>query len=41
MVSVENSRESVGRAIERLDDLMEELGVGLQEEKKKSTQGEH
>ena len=30
MGSVENSHESVGRAIEQLDDLMDELGVDLE-----------
>ena len=29
MGSVENSHESVGRAIEQLDDLMDELGLDL------------
>ena len=36
MDSVENSNESVGRAIEQLDDLMDELGLDLE---KKSPQG--
>ena len=36
MGSVENSNESVGRAIEQLDDLMDELGLDLE---KKSPQG--
>ena len=31
MGSVENSNESVGRAIGQLDDLMDELGVDLEE----------
>ena len=30
MGSVENSNESVGRAVEQLDDLMDELGLDLQ-----------
>ena len=36
MGSVENSNESVGRAIEQLDDLMDELGLDLE---KRSPQG--
>ena len=30
MASVENSNESVGRAVEQLDDLMDELGLDMQ-----------
>ena len=30
MGSVENSNESVGRAVEQLDDLMDELGLDMQ-----------
>ena len=30
MGSVENSNESVGRAVEQLDDLMDELGLDVQ-----------
>ena len=38
MGSVENSNESVGRAVEQLDDLMDELGLDMQ---KRSPLGEN